>query len=130
MSIGFFVLIAGAIAASTLLRGSTAVGAVFVVIAVALVVLAIVLHLRPATELRMSTDRIELGRVGRVLGSFSHEEARGGFVVRRDIHRGRTFWSLVPAGGAAGSGFPVDGFVPAEIRSAAEALGWTVAVVD
>lgn len=49
-------------AASTLLRGSTVLGIVFLVVAVGLVVLAIVLHRLPANELRVSTDLIELTR--------------------------------------------------------------------
>jgi hypothetical protein len=130
VSIGFFVLLAGAIAASTLARGSTVVGVVFLLLAVGLVVLAIVLHRRPATEMRVSNDLIELSRPGRVLGSLSRSDIGGEVHVRRHIHHGRTFWSLVPAGGAPGSGISVDDFVPDEIRSAAEQHGWTVNIVD
>jgi hypothetical protein len=130
VSIGFFVLVAGAIAASTLVRGSTVVGVVFVLVAVGLVVLAVVLHRRPATEMRVSNDLIELHRPGRVIGSLSRSGTDGVVDVRRHIHRGRMFWSLVPAGGATGSGIPVDGFVPDEIRSAAEQHGWTVNIVE
>ncbi len=130
VSIGFFVLVAGAIAVSTLARGSRVVGIIFSVVAVGLVVLAIVLHRRPATELRVSHDMIELSRPGRVLGSLSRNDTGGSVDVRRHIHRGRAFWSLVPAGGAAGSGIPVDDFVPDEIRAAAEQHGWAVSIVD
>lgn len=129
-SIGFFVLVAGAIAASTLARGSTVVGIVFALLAVGLVVLAIVLHRKPATEMRVSHDLIELSRPGRVLGSVSHRDTGGRIDIRRHIYRGRAFWSLVPAGGAAGSGIPVDDFVLDEIRSAAEQNGWTANIVE
>ncbi len=130
VSIGFFVLVAGAIAASTLVRGSTVVGVVFLLLAVGLVVLAIVLHRRPANEMRVSNDVIELSRPGRTLGSLSHHDTGGNVDVRRHIYRGRAFWSLVPAGGAPGSGIPVDDFVPDEIRSAAEQHGWSVHIVE
>lgn len=130
VSIGFFVLVAGAIAASTLARGSTIVGMVFLLIAVGLVILAVVLHRQPATEMRVSNDVIELTRPGRSLGSLSRNDTGGTVEVRRHIYRGRTFWSLVPAGGAPVSGLSVDDFVPDEIRSAAEQHGWVVNVVD
>lgn len=130
VSIGFFVLVAGAIAVSTLARGSNVLGYVFLVVTVALVVLAIVLHRRPATEMRVSHDLIELRRPGRVLGSLSRNDTGGRVDVRRHIHRGRAFWSLVAAGGAPGSGIPVDDFVPDEIRSTAEQHGWAVSIVD
>lgn len=130
LSIAFFVLVAGAIAASTLARGSTVVGIVFLLVAVGLVVLAIVLHRQPATEMRVSNDMIELTRPGRTLGSLSHDDTGGRVDVRRHVHRGRAFWTLVPAGGAPGSGISVDDFVPDEIRSAAEQHGWTVNVVE
>jgi hypothetical protein len=129
LSIGFLVLVAGAIAASTSARGSTVVGVVFLLLAVGLVVLAIVLHRRPATEMRVSNDLIELSRPGRVLGSLSRSDTGGEVDVRRYIHRGRAFWSLVPAGGAPGSGISVDDFVPDDIRSAAAQHGWTVNIV-
>jgi hypothetical protein len=130
VSIGFFVLVAAAVAASTLARGSTALGAAFVVVAVGLVVLAIVLHRRPATEMHVSTDLIELTRPGRSIGSLSHRDTGGEIDVRRHIYRGKAFWSLVPAGGAPDSGISVDGFVPDEIRAAAEQHGWTVNIVE
>lgn len=130
VSIGFFVLVAGAIAASTLARGSTVVGVVFLVVAVGLVVLAIVLHRRPATVMSVSNELIELSRPGRVIGSLSRNDTGGEVDVRRHIYRGRAFWSLVPAGGAPESGISVDDFVPDEIRSAAEQHGWTVNIVD
>lgn len=130
ISLGFFVLVAGAIAASTLARGSTVVGAVFAVVAAGLVVLAIVLHRQPANELRLSSDLIELGRPGRVMGTLSRDATGGRIDVRRHIFRGRAFWSLVPAGGDPGSGLSVNDFVPAEIRAAAEPYGWTVNIVE
>jgi hypothetical protein len=130
VSIGFFVLVAGAIAASTLARGSTVVGVVFVVVAVGLAVLAIVLHRRPATEMRVSNDAIELSRPGRLIGSLARNDTRGEVDVRRHIYRGRAFWSLVPAGGAPESGIYVDGFVPDEIRAAAEQHGWAVNIIE
>ncbi len=130
VSIGFFVLVTGAIAASTLARGSTVVGIVFLLVTVGLVVLAIVLHRQPATEMRVSNDLIELSRSGRSLGSLAHNDTGGRVDVSRRIYRGRVFWSLVPAGGASGSGMPVDGFDPDKIRSAAEQHGWTVNIVE
>lgn len=131
LSIGFFVLVAGAIAASTLIRGSTVVGIVFLLIAVGLVVLTIVVRRLPPNEIRVSNDLIELRRPrGRRIGSLSHDNTGGQVDVRRHIHRGRVFWFLVPAGGAPASGIPVDDFVHDEIRSAAEHHGWTVNIVE
>jgi hypothetical protein len=130
VSIGFFVLVAGAIAASTLARGATVLGVVFVVVAVALVALAIVLHRRPATEMHVSTDVIELTRPGRLIWSLSHSEAGGQVDVRRDIYRGRALWSLVPSGGVPESGTSVDDFVPDAIRAAAEQHGWAVRIIE
>ena len=112
VSIGFFVLVAGAIAASTLARGSNLIGIVFVLFALGLVVLAIVLHRRPATEMRVSNDLIELSRPGRSLGSLSHHDTGGQVDVRRHIYRGRAFWSMMASGAAPESGIPVDDFVP------------------
>lgn len=132
VSIGFFVLIAAGIAASTLARGSTGVGVAFLVVAAGLVVLAVVLHRRPASELRVSTDVIELTRPGRVLGSLSRADTGGHIQVRRHIYRGRAFWMLVAAGAPAapGAGIPVDGFVPDAIAAAAVQHGWMVDVVQ
>lgn len=130
VSIGFFVLVAGAIAASTLARGSTVVGIVFLLVALGFVVVAIVLHRQPANELRVSSDLIELSRPGRVIGSLSRIDTGGRVDVLRHIYRGRAFWSLVPAGGEPGSGISVDDFVPDDIRSAAEQNGWTVNIVE
>ena len=79
--------------------------------------------------MRVWNDRIELHRPGRVIGSLSRSDTGGMVDVRSHIYRGRLFWSLVPAGGAMESGIPVDGFVPDEIRSAAEQHGWTVNIV-
>lgn len=130
VSIGFFVLVAGAITASMLARGSTVVGTVFLVVAVALVVLAIVLHQRPANELRVTSDVIELTRPGRTIGSLTRDSTGGDIDVRRHIFRGRAFWSLVPTGGAPESGISVDDFVPDEIRLAAQQHGWFVNIVE
>ena len=130
VSIGFFVLVAGAIAASTLARNSTIVGVVFLLVAIGLVVLAIVVRRAPANELRVSTDLIELSRPGKVIGSLTRIDTGGRVDVRRHIFRGRAFWSLVPAGGEPGSGYSVDDFVPDEIRSAAEQHGWSVNIVE
>jgi hypothetical protein len=130
VSIGFFVLVAGAIAASTLARGSTAVGVTFLAVAVGLVVLAVVLHRRPANELRVSPDEIELRRPSRTIGSLERTATGGRIEVRRHVYRGRAFWSLVPAGADPTAGISVDDFVPDEIRAAAELHGWDIAVVD
>jgi hypothetical protein len=130
LSIGFFVLIAGAIAASTLVRGSTVLGIVFALVAVGLVALAVVLHRQPANEMNVSNGLIEVSRRGRTLGSLSYDETGGRVDVRRHIYRGRAFWSLVPAGGAPESGIQVDDFVPEEICSAAEQHGWTVNILE
>lgn len=132
VSIGFFVLVAGAIAASTLARGKTTLGVVFLFVAVGLVVLAVVLHRQPATELRVATEQIELARPGRVLGTLTRQETGGYVEVRRRIYRGRAYWKLVASGTAAepGAGLPVDGFVPEEIRAAAAEHGWSATVVQ
>lgn len=130
VSIGFFVLVAGAIAASTLIRGSTVLGVVFLVVAIGLVVLAIVLHRAPANELRVSSELIELSRPGKVISSLTRNDTGGRVDVRRHIYRGRAFWSLVPAGGEPRSGISVDDFVPDEIRSAAEQHGWSVNIIE
>jgi hypothetical protein len=130
ISIGFFVLVAGAIAASTLARGSTVLGVVFLVVAVGLVVVAIVLRRLPPNELRVSNDAIELTRPGKTIGALSRADTAGHVDVRRHIYRGRAFWSVVPAGGDPGSGLAVDDFVPDEIRSAAEQHGWVVSIVE
>ena len=130
VSIGFFVLVAGAVAASTLARGSTVVGTVFLLVAVGLVVLAIVLRRLPPNELSVSSDSIQLTRPGKTMGSLSRDDTGGRVDVRRHIYRGRAFWSVVPAGGEPASGFSVDDFVPDEIRSAAEHHGWTVNIVE
>jgi hypothetical protein len=130
VSIGFFVLVAAAIALSTLIRGSTVVGVVFVVIALGLIGLAVVLQRMPANELRITPDAIELARPTRAIGSISRGETGGRLEIRREIFRGRTFWSLVTPGAPPRTGISVDDFDPDEIHSAAEAHGWTVVRVE
>lgn len=130
VSLGFFVLVLGAIAASLLIRGSTGSGVVFAVLAVGLIVLTIVLHSRPATELHVTSDRIEMTRPNRVIGTLTREETGGRVDVQRRIWRGRIFWSLVPAGAEFDAGLGVDDFVPEEIRAAVEQAGWTVRIVE
>jgi hypothetical protein len=130
VSIGFFVLVAGAIAASTLARGSTVVGVTFLAVAIGLVVLAIVLHRRPANELRVSAEEIVLRRPQRTIGSLDRVATDGRIEVRRHVYRGRAFWSLVAAGADPTAGIPVDDFVPDEIRAAAEQHGWDVTVIE
>ena len=130
LSLGFFVLVAAAIAVSTLARGNTVVGVVFLVVTVGVVVLAIVLHLRPATEMHVTEDRIELTRPNRTIGSIARADTDGRIDVRRHVYRGRAFWSLVPAGGAPETGISVDDFAPDEIRATAEQHGWVVDIID
>ncbi len=76
-SVGFFVLVAAAIAVSTLVRGSTVVGIVFLLVAVGLVALTIVLRRLPPNELRVSSDLIELTRPGKTMGSLSRTSTGG-----------------------------------------------------
>ncbi len=130
LSIGFFVLVAAAVSASTLIRGSTVLGVVFLVVTIALVMSAIVLHRRPANEMRVSDERIELCRPGRTFGSISRHDSGGAVEVRRHVYQGRAFWSLVPAGVASDAGVSIDDFVPDEVRAAAEQHGWTVDIVE
>lgn len=130
ISLGFIVLVVGAMSASTLIRGSTILGLVFLFLAVGLIVLTIVLRRLPPNELRVSSDVIELTRPRKTIGSLSHADTGGRIDVRRHVYRGRAFWSVVPAGGEPGSGFSVDDFVPEEIRSAAQQHGWTVDIVQ
>ncbi len=130
VGIGFFVVVAAGIAVSTLVRGSTVLGLVFVGIGVGLAALALIVQRLPANELRITRDAIELARPKRTIGSLSRSDTGGHLEIRREIWRGRTFWSLVSPGAPARTGISVDDFDPAEIHSAAEANGWTVVRVE
>lgn len=129
-SIGFFVLVAAVVSVSTFVRGSTVIGVVFLVIALGLAVLVLVVQRRPANELRITPDTIELALPKRTIGSLSRGDTGGHVEIRREIFQGRTFWSLVPPGAPPRTGMSVDDFDPAEIQSAAEANGWTVVRVE
>lgn len=130
ISIGFFVLVAAAIGVSTLVRGSTVLGVIFIAIALGLVVLALLLHRAPANELRITPDAIELARPNRTIGSLSSSDTGGQLEIRREIYKGRTFWSLVSPGAPPRTGISVDDFDPDAIQSAAEANGWRVTRVE
>lgn len=130
VSIGFFVLVAGAVAISMLVRGSTVPGVVFLVVAIGLVLLAFVLRRRPSTELRITDEAIELTRLERSLGKLTRDATGGNVDIRRQIWRGRTFWTIAPPGPPPDAGIPVDGFMPDEIKAAAEQHGWVATVSE
>ena len=130
VGIGFFVLVAAAIAVSTLVRGSVAVGVVFVVIALGLVALAVFLQRMPPNQLRITPDAIELVGPKRTIGSLTSGDTGRQLEIRREIVQGRTFWSLVSPGAPPRTGISVDDFDPDQIQGAAEASGWTVVRVE
>lgn len=130
VSIGFFVLVVGAIAVSMFARDKSAAGFVFAAVALGLVILAVVLRRQPANELRISDESIELVRPGRTLGRITREESNASVQVARRIYRGRTFWSLAIAGSPTDAGIQVDDFVPAEIQTAAQQHGWHAVIIE
>jgi hypothetical protein len=124
--IGFFVLVAAAVAVRAL---DAVVSAVAAAIAVGLVVFGVWLNRRPRWELRISPDEIALVTPRGATARIGRAEADGRVAVRKRIDNGRAWFSLVAPALPDASGIPLDGFPlePGALAAACAANGWTLA---
>jgi len=123
--IGFFALVAAAVAIRASSPVTTAVAAA---IATALVVFGLWLNRQPRWELRISPDEIALVTPRGARARIGHAEAGGTVTVRKRIDQGRAWFSLVAPAQPGAPGIPLDGFrLPAgALEAACRANGWTL----